>query len=85
MDQYHHREVVSIVWKELGNRIEMAYAVGESERIRGSQRIAADLATEAGLVPVLSRDAMVRWERDSTQHETKAQDEAWEDEGGSSE
>ena len=57
------REVVSISWKELGDRVEISYTKGEPERIRASQRIAADLAREAGLHPVSSRDGRARWER----------------------
>lgn len=58
------REIVRVVWKELGNRIEVIYADGESDRVRASQLVAADIAKDAGLTVVPTRDGMARWVKD---------------------
>jgi len=58
------REIVSVVWKELGNRIEVTYAEGESQRVRAGPALAADIARDAGLTVVPTRDGMARWEKD---------------------
>jgi len=58
------REIVRVVWKELGSRIEVIYADGESDRVRASQVVAADIAKDAGLTEVPTRDGMARWVKD---------------------
>jgi hypothetical protein len=54
------REIVSVVWKELGNRIEVTYAEGEPEKVKAGQPLAADIAKDAGLTVVPTRDGMAR-------------------------
>jgi hypothetical protein len=46
------REVVGVVWKQLGNRIVVSYAEGESDRVRAGLRVAAEIAGDAGLTVV---------------------------------
>lgn len=58
------REIVRVVWKELGSRIQVIYADGESDRVRGSQLVAADIATDAGLTVVPTPEGMARWVKD---------------------
>ena len=58
------REIVSVVWKELGNRIEVTYAEGKSDRVRAGPAVAADIARDAGLTVVPTRDGMARWVKD---------------------
>jgi hypothetical protein len=58
------RDIVAVVWKELGNRIEVTYAEGESDRVRAGPAVAADIARDAGLTVVPTRDGMARWEKD---------------------
>ena len=60
----HRREIVSVVWKELGERVEMIYAEGEPDRVRGSELVAANIARGAGLTLVPSREGMSRWVKD---------------------
>jgi hypothetical protein len=50
MDE-HQREIVGVVWKELGNRMVITYAEGEPEKVRAGE-----------LVP--TRDGMARWAKD---------------------
>jgi len=57
------QEITGIVWKELGSRIEITYADGGSDRTLGTKEIASDIAVEAGLIIVQSRDSLVRWGR----------------------
>ena len=58
------RDIVAIVWKELGNRIVVTYADGESDRVRAGPAVADDIAQDAGLTVVPTRDGMARWEKD---------------------
>ncbi len=58
------RDIVGVVWKELGNRIVVTYADGEPEKVRASELVAADIARDAGLSVVHTRDGMARWVKD---------------------
>ena len=58
------REIISVVWKELGDRIEVTYAEGDSDRVRGGLSVAANIAQGAGLTVVYTRDGMSRWVKD---------------------
>jgi len=58
------REIVGIVWKALGNRIEVTYSAGEPERMRAGERVAAHIARDAGLTVVPTGEGMTRWEKD---------------------
>jgi len=58
------RDIIAVVWKELGNRIEVTYAEGDSDRVRAGPAVAADIARDAGLTVVPTREGMARWERD---------------------
>ncbi len=58
------REIVGVVWKELGNRIVVTHADGESEKVRASELVAADIAKDAGLALVATRDGMAQWAKD---------------------
>jgi hypothetical protein len=55
------RVIVGVVWKELGNRIVVTYAEGESDRVRAGLRVAAEIAGDAGLTVVPTRDGMAQW------------------------
>ncbi len=58
------RVIVGVVWKELGNRIVITYAEGEPDRVRAGQLVAAEVARDAGLIVVPTRDGMARWVKD---------------------
>jgi hypothetical protein len=55
------REIVTIIWKELGNRIVVTYADGDTDGVRASQLVAADMARDAGLTKIPTRDGMAQW------------------------
>jgi hypothetical protein len=58
------REIIGVVWKELGNRIVVTYAEGESDRVRAGLPVAADIAKDAGLTVVPTRGGMAQWVKD---------------------
>jgi hypothetical protein len=57
------REIVSIVWHQLGHRIEVIYVEGEPDHITGAQIVAAQLAESVGLAMVIAPPGTLRWVR----------------------
>jgi hypothetical protein len=57
------REITSIVWHQLGHRIEVIYAEGEPDHITGAQIVAAQLAESVGLAMVIAPPGTLRWVR----------------------
>jgi hypothetical protein len=60
----HEREIASIVWHQLGHRIEVIYVEGEPDHITGAQIVAAQLAESVGLAIVTTPPGTLRWVRD---------------------
>ncbi len=61
--------IVSVVWKKLGNRIEVTHADGESEKVKAGQLVAAEVARDAGLTFVPNRDGMAHCAREPDSRE----------------
>ncbi len=59
------REIVSIMWHNLGHHIEVVYLEGDPDRIIGAQIVASQLADSVGLALVPSLPGTIRWERGS--------------------
>jgi len=57
-------EIHHIVWHELSQRMEVAYVVGESERIFTTKFVASELARDAGLVLEPSAPGTTQWVRE---------------------
>ena len=55
-----HR-LVAIAWREQGSRIDLTYAEGKSEQVRGVREVAAVLANDEGLSLASNRDGVWRW------------------------
>jgi hypothetical protein len=55
------REIVSIVWSQKGHLIDISYDVGDTDQLEGAHQLAAELAADAGLSLVPTRDGTVRW------------------------
>jgi len=55
-----HR-LVGIAWREQGSRLDLTYAEGKSEQVRGVREVAAVLAKDAGLSLTSNTDGMWRW------------------------
>jgi len=55
------RQIVSIVWNQKDHLIEVAYDVGETDRLEGPHQLAAGLAADAALTFVPTRDGTVQW------------------------
>ena len=58
------RELVSVLWREWGDQIEVTYDDGHIERMVGSQAYAVQLARVAELDLAHADDDSVRWVRD---------------------
>jgi hypothetical protein len=56
-------EIDTIIWRQLGNLIEVIYADWRAVQRRGDQMAATELAQAAGLQAVTAPDGMARWER----------------------
>jgi hypothetical protein len=57
------REIVSIIWHQQGDQVDLVYLEGESDRLVGAQDVVAELARSAGLVSVPSASGTIRWVR----------------------
>jgi len=57
------RQIVSIVWHGKTHQIDVAYDVGETDHLEGPHQLAAELAADADLSLVPTRDGTVRWIR----------------------
>jgi hypothetical protein len=57
-------EIDSVIWRQLGNLIEVIYADWHSVQSRGDQAMAAKIAEDAGLHTVSAPDGMAKWIRD---------------------
>jgi hypothetical protein len=57
------RDITSVVWHERGHRIEVTYAEGDTDRLRGSEAVAVVLAKNAGLSAVAAPEGSRRWAR----------------------
>lgn len=55
------RHIVSVAWHQRDHVIEVAYDVGEMDRLEGPHRLAAGLAADADLAFVPTRDGIVLW------------------------
>lgn len=55
------RERTSVVWREDTHQIDVTYRDGESDRLIGSETVAAVLAADAGLAYVKIIDGTPRW------------------------
>jgi hypothetical protein len=55
------REIVSIVWHGKSHLIDVAYDAGDTDHLEGPHQLAAELAADADLSLVPTRDGTVRW------------------------
>jgi hypothetical protein len=56
-------EIDSVIWRQLGNLIEVIYADWRSVHSRGDWSRAAKLAEDAGLQIASAPDGMAKWTR----------------------
>ena len=57
------REIISIIWHQQGDQVDLVYLAGESDRLVGAQDVVAELARSVGLVSVPSASGTIRWVR----------------------
>lgn len=57
------REIVSIIWHERGDQVDLVYIEGESDRLVGARDVVAELARSVGLISVPSASGTIRWVR----------------------
>lgn len=57
------REIISIIWHQQGDQVDLVYLEGESDRLVGAQQVVAELAQSVGLVSVPSASGTIRWVR----------------------
>jgi hypothetical protein len=55
------RQIVSIIWHQKGHVIDISYDVGATDQLEGTHQLAAELAADADLSLVPTRDGTVRW------------------------
>ena len=58
------REIVSIVWHESDDQVDLVYAQGEADRLVGHRIVVAELAESAGLVVVPGPPRTICWARE---------------------
>jgi hypothetical protein len=69
-----HSKIVTIVWKQLGNRTVVTYADGGSDTMRANHLVAAAMARDAGLIFVPSRGGMTQWVKDADSEDESSED-----------
>ena len=57
-------EIDTVIWRQLGNLVEVIYADWHSVQSRGDRLIAARIAENAGLQIAHAHDGMAKWVRD---------------------
>jgi len=57
------REIVSIIWHQRGDQVDLVYIEGESDRLVGAHDVVAELARSVGLISVPSASGTIRWVR----------------------
>ena len=55
------RQIVSILWHQKGHLIDVGYDVGDADHLEGPHQLAAELAADADLSLVPTRDGTVKW------------------------
>lgn len=55
------RQIVGIVWHQKSHLIDISYNVGDADKLEGQHQLAAELAADADLSLVPTRDGTVRW------------------------
>jgi hypothetical protein len=55
------RQIVSILWHQKGHLIDVVYDLGDTDHLEGPHRLAAELAADADLSLVPTRDGTVKW------------------------
>jgi hypothetical protein len=58
------RDIVSIVWHQKGDQVDLHYLEGEPDRLVGAVAVVADLAASVGLTIVPSPPGTKQWVRD---------------------
>jgi hypothetical protein len=58
------REIVGIVWHQLGDQVDLIYVDGEADRLVGAQSVVAELAQSVGLTIAPTPPGTIRWVRD---------------------
>jgi hypothetical protein len=59
----HKGEIASVVWHEVGHRIEVAYLEGDPDFFYGDELVITQMVEDEGLKPVPAPDHVRRWER----------------------
>ena len=57
------REIVGIVWHQLGDLVDLVYIEGPPDRLVGALPVVTDLAESVGLVIVPTPPGTARWVR----------------------
>jgi len=70
-DKTGESEIVSVLWIEHGQHIEVGYDDGHAERSHGDQLVATERAERAGLEIVDTPKGMVRWVREPDAWQTR--------------
>lgn len=55
------RDIISIVWHQEDDQVDLIYAQGEPDRLVGSRTVVAELAENLGLVVVATPPGTIRW------------------------
>jgi hypothetical protein len=58
------RGIVSIVWHQKGDQVDLHYLEGEPDRLVGAETVVAALAASVGLTIVPSPPGTIHWVRD---------------------
>jgi hypothetical protein len=58
------REIVSIIWHESSDQVDLIYVDGQPDRLIGARAVVTELAESVGLVNVPAPPGTLQWVRD---------------------
>jgi hypothetical protein len=58
------REIVGIVWHQVGDQVDLSYVEGAPDRLVGALPVVTELADSVGLTIVPAAPGTMRWARD---------------------
>jgi hypothetical protein len=58
------REIVSIIWHESSDQVDLIYVDGQPDRLIGARSVVTELAESVGLVNVAAPPGTLQWVRD---------------------
>jgi hypothetical protein len=65
------REIVGIVWHQIGDLVDLIYVEGSPDRLVGALPVVTELADSVGLVMVPTPPGTVHWARPGEEAATK--------------